>query len=258
LEFSLTLVSDIIRDAYRESNLIAIGADPTSAEQTEGLTLLNRLVASVYGIKAGEDLEPLVIGRNNISRPQDFPGYETVPDETEWYVPANARLILNLEEAVTVYLDPNPDDGARFAFMDKSGNLSTYNLTINGNGRTIASATSVTVSTDSAIQEYFYRADTGDWALVSPLEADDTFPFPDEFEDMFVIGLAARINPRNGVAVDAQSGGTYSELLKQFKARYRQHRQVGLELGYLRLVGVRRGYSGSRGDNSEFNIGRPR
>lgn len=252
----MTLVSDIIRDAYRESNLIAINADPTDAEQTEGLRLLNRLIAFTYGEDAGDELQPLIIGQNNISRPTDYPGYTQVPDHTDWFVPENSRLVLNLTEAQTVYLDPNPRDGARLAIMDKSGNLDTYNLTINGNGRTIASATSVTVSTASANQEYFYRADTGDWALVSPLTAEDTFPFPDEFEDLFVIGLAARINPRNGTVLDAQSSSHYGKQLKAFKARYRQRLEVGVELGLLKLTG-RRGTYDTRKSNRDFDIGNP-
>jgi hypothetical protein len=75
----MTLVSEIIRDAYRESNLIAITADPTSEEETEGLRLLNRIVSGTYGIDAGEELQVVPIGNNNISRPADYPYYNQVP-----------------------------------------------------------------------------------------------------------------------------------------------------------------------------------
>lgn len=256
----MTLVSEIIRDAYREGNLIANNADPTSDEQTEGLLLLNRLVAYQYGFKAGEELEQIVIGRNNINRPADYPGYDPVPNETDWTVPANSRLMLNLTAAQTVYLPPNPDDGARFALIDKSANLATYPLTINANGRTIASATTATVSTNSAKQEYFYRADTGDWALVSPLEADNEFPFPTEFDDLFVIGLSIRLNPRHGVMLDDQSAATYRELRSAFKTRYRQHTQVGSELALVKTPGTskHRYLDDTRANNVDFDSGLPR
>jgi hypothetical protein len=253
----LTLVSEIISDAYRESNLIATGASPTSAEQTEALRLLNRIISSFYGTEAGEELRPFAIGDNNITRPSDYP-YDDYINDSQWVVPANTRLMLNLTSALTVYLHPEPEDGARFAFIDKSGNLATHNLTIVGNGKTIASANSVTVSTNSANQEYFYRADTGDWALVSPLEADDTFPFPDEFEDLFVIELAARINPRNGVVLDAQSGSFHSRLMGKFKTRYRQTKPVSSELGLRKLSSSKRTAFDTRRSNADFTVGHPR
>lgn len=40
----MALVSEIIKDAYREANLIPITQSPTLDEQTEALRLLNRFV----------------------------------------------------------------------------------------------------------------------------------------------------------------------------------------------------------------------
>jgi hypothetical protein len=254
----MTLVSEIIRDAYRESNLIAITADPTSEEETEGLRLLNRIVSGTYGIDAGEELQVVPIGNNNISRPADYPYYNQVPEVTDWYVPQNSRLVLNLTASLTVYLPPDPEDGARLAIQDKSDNLATYNLTVVANGRTIGDATSVTLSTDGLNSEYFYNADSGNWAILSPLEADDTFPFPTEFEDLFVIDLAVRLNPRHGVTVDPQSSGRYFKVLKAFKARYRQHREAASELGLLRTSGIKRTGFDTRRANREFDYGNPR
>jgi hypothetical protein len=252
----MTLVSDIIRDAYRESNLISITADPTANETAEALRLLNRVVASTRGQEAGEELDQILIGRNNISRPQGFPYYDGVPDGTLWYVPLNARLVLNLTSAQTVYLDPMPIDGARYAIQDKSGNLSTHNLTVHGNGRTIAGAESVTYSTDNVNIEYMYRADTGDWLAVSPLLVGDTFPFPADFDDLFVIGLAMRLNPRNGATADPQSAASFQRLMRNFKARYRQSQQMVSELALVRTLGTRhRFYDDTRLGNNLFNSG---
>lgn len=251
----MTLVSEIIRDAYRECNLIAISADPTTAEQAEGLRLLNRFVASVYGQEFGEELLPVLIGRNNINRPSGFPWYENVPDTVNWFVPSNSRVVLNLTTPQTLYLNPNPHDGERFAFIDKSSNLSTYPITINANGRSIAGTTSVTYSTDGDVREFMYRADIGDWTQVLPLEADDTFPFPTAFDDLFVIGLALRINPRNAQETVPDSTGMFNRLMRQFKARYRQKQMQPAELALVLTPGERRRFYDSNYANSIFNAG---
>lgn len=254
----MTLVSEIIRDAYRESNLIAISADPTTDEVDEALRLLNRIVASVYGNEAGEQLIPLVIGRNNIDRPQGFPWYDQVPPEADWFVPMNSRLVLNLTSAQTVYLDPNPQDGQRFGVQDKSGNLATYNFVIDPNGRTIEDTLSLTLNTNNANVTFMYRQDTGNWARVTPLETSDTFPFPPEFDDLFITSLAMRLNPRHAVEADAQSVQAYTRSLRQFTARYAQTQVVWSELGMIRLTGGQQPYvSDTRYGNSQFNSGYP-
>src|SRR4051812_13382736 len=159
----MTLVSDIIRRAYRKSNLIPIGAVPSVNEQAEGLELLNTILLSTVGSEAGEQLDTMVIGNNGISRPQGYPWYNQVPDNNNWFVPSNVRMALNLTAAQTVYLDPNPVDGQRFGVLDKSGNLATYPLTVIGNGRTVSNSATTVFNVNGENSEYFYREDLGDW-----------------------------------------------------------------------------------------------
>lgn len=252
----MTLVSDIIRDAYRESDLLAISADPTAYEMDEGLRLLNRLVSSAYGNEMGEQLDPLPLGRNNINRPQGYPWYDQVPDWQDWFVPPNCRTVLNLTAPLTVYLDPNPEDGTRFAIQDMSGNLSTYPFTVSANGRLIEGAEIKVYNTDSIASEFFYRQDTGNWAKVTPLDLADTFPFPIDFDDYFVIGLSFRLNPRHAVEADPQSVQAYNRSGTQFKARYRQHSFVWSDLALIRTPGSKkRYYDNTRYGNSLFNSG---
>lgn len=252
----MTLVSTIIRDAYRESNILDIAADPTDAQMEEGLRLLERIVESTYGSGAGEQLDPLPMGQNNINRPQGYPWYNQTPDWNDWYVPPNARLVLNLTDALTVWLDPNPQDGQRFAIQDVSNNLATFPLTVNGNGRLLDGATQQVYDTDGANKEFFFRQDTGNWAVLTPLALTDTFPFPLDFDDMFTILLAQRINPRYGAALDPQSSATLVKQLNQFNARYRQTMFMPSELGLIRTVGNRRRYyDNTRFANNQFNSG---
>jgi hypothetical protein len=251
----MTLVSDIIRDAYRESNLIAIGTEPSGAQSDEALRLLNRILLAVYGTDSGEELVSVPIGHNNISRPSGYPGADVALD-VEWYIPSNTRLVLNLQAPATVYLSPEPDDGDRFAIQDVSNNLSTYNLTVYGNGRKIGGAGSVVFSTSGQNAEYMFRADLGNWIAVTPLTGVDLWPFPQEFDDMFVISLAARLNPRNDTDTTAESVAILKKVTNAFKARYRQHREVGPELALVRTLGVR-WYRDSGSPQSNFNSGIP-
>lgn len=253
----MTLISTIIRDAYRESNLIAISADPTTAEQAEGLRLLNRYVLSLFGNEGGDPFTTIPIGRNNIDRPAGFPGYDGQP-RGDWFVPVNSRLVLNLTQSETVFLHPRPHDGARFAFVDKSANLSTFNLIVDANGYTIGGSSTTTFNTNSQSAEYFFNADTGNWGVVTPLLSSDASPFPEKFDDLLVIGLAMRINPRNGVAADSQSVEAYRMTLRKFKAQYGQVIEMSSEEALLRLSGTRRkNYWIGYDDNDAFNTGIP-
>lgn len=251
----MTLVTDIIHDAYRESNLISVGGQTSSAQESEALTALNRLVLAVYGNEVGEKLQSLPIGSNNISQPSGYPFYNQVPYPNGWVVPANTRLILNLSKAQTVYLHPLPEDGARLSINDNSNNLATFPLTVVGNGQSIGGGTSLVFNTSGVSVDYIYLADKGDWMKVSPLISTDSWPFPPEFDDMFVIGLALRLNPRYQAVLDEQSAAVYKKVSGQFKARYRQSREVGSELGIVVISSSRNRFYSYDSDPNEFNTG---
>lgn len=253
----MALVSQIITDAYRESNLIALGASPTAAQSAEALRLLDQVVSSMFGHEMGEQLDDLPIGSNNISRPSGFPWSNTTL-AGEWVVPKNARLILNLTAPLTVYLNPMPDAGSFFGIMDLSNNLATYPLTVMANGRTIGGATSLVVNTNATASTYFYRHDIGDWVLISPLATTSTFPFPKGFEPLFTILLAQRLNPRYGATMAPESQAILARGLTAFKARYRQHIQSASDPALRLLPSRKRGQiMDSRYAAAAFNSGYP-
>lgn len=232
----MTLVHEIIKDAFREANLISITQSPTLDEQAEALRLLNRFVRSIFGVEAGEKLQSLAVGSNNVTTTNSLPTY-TVTGEA--YVPLNARLLINTTAPLTVNLHPDPEDGARFAVVDASGNFATNNVTVSGNGRRIAGSLTAVLNTNSLKKEWFYRADLGDWQVISDLGLNDVFPFPLEFEDLFVIGLATRLNPRNGASIEEQAMLNYRRQRSLFRARYSQSLQQDSEDGLIRLTGTR-------------------
>lgn len=229
----MTLVSDIITDAYRQSNTLAIGVSPTVLQQTEALRYLNRIVKSVFGNEVGDPLTAFPLGGNNINRPAGYPWYGDNPGN-DWFVPKNLRVMLNLSSSQNIYLHPDPDDGTRFAVSDVSGNLATFPVTVYGNGRTIESALSVVLNTNGLDSEWLYRADLGNWQKSAPLIAGDTFPFPEEFDFFFIIQLAMAMNPTLGVQMDPQTQATYARARSQLRARYTQDVQMPSEIGLLR------------------------
>lgn len=233
----MTLVSEIITDAFRQSNLLALGVDPTALQQAEALRYLNRIVKSVFGNEVGDPLTAFPIGRENINRPSGYPWWDDVPSN-DWFVPKNTRVMLNLDAPVSLYLHPDPDDGSRFAAVDTSGNLATNNVTVYGNGRTIETELSIVLDTDGVDREWFYRADLGDWLRSIPLLSEDTFPFPEEFDFFFIIQLGMALNPTMGAALDPQTMQTYTRARTQMRARYTQFIPVRAELALIRPAKV--------------------
>lgn len=233
----MTLTSQIITDAYRQSNVLAIGTTPTAEQVDEALRYLNRIVKSVFGNEAGDPLEVFPVGRNNIQRPSGYPWWNTVPDN-DWFVPKNIRIMLNLDQPVTLYLHPEPDDGSRFAVIDASETVATYNCTVEGNGRLIEGAFNLILNTDGVDKEWFYRADLGNWLLYAPLTAATEFPFPEEFDDYFITLLAIRLNPAYGVQLDAQSKLIFDRSGRQLRARYTQNIPTRSELALIRMPKV--------------------
>jgi len=251
----MTLVSAIIKSAFRESNLIALSATPTSEESAEALNLLNSVVLTFIGQELGELLEDGNVGDNNVTRKEFDQGWLD-SSLANSYLPPNTRVVANLTAAQTIYLPPRPFDGARFGVADPSDNLATYNLIFDGNGRKIEDAQQVVLSTDGLSREWFYRADLADWVRVTDLEEDDESPFPRQFDDILIIALATRLNPRNGSVADPQSVARYNNALKKFRSTYRQSKQMSSELA---LALVNPWYSTGTwfSDDTAFNQGRP-
>lgn len=248
----MTTIRTLITDAYGEAGIVADGADPSSEQLTKALRRLNALYDSFFGAELGENLTTVNYGTSGLTNSYAIADDDS-PDLDSMYVPSNVRLILNNDAATTLYLDPNPDDGARVGIVDNAGNLATYNVTLNGNGRQIEGAASVTLNTNSLNREWFYRADLGNWARIADLTEDDESPLPSAFDDLFVTALALRINPAYGAQTSQEMADVFSRMKRLFKARYSQHREVNSEDALLYLPTRRRYF---RNAKTNFNLGR--
>ncbi len=258
----MTDVASIINSALRETNLIPLGVEPTTAQAAEALSLLITIVASVLGNEAGENLSPLPLGQNNIESPSGYPWWSNeIPGNV--FLPVNARIMCNLTGPGTVNFHPKPHDGARMGVVDVSGNFETYNLTINGNGRNVEDNATFVCDDDSLIREWMYREDLGNWVVVVPMEDDSDMPWPAEFDDMFIIMLAMRLNPRYGQSMHPASMTALQTSMRKFSARYSQSpTQMPVEDGLRYLTNRYRLYAGETdlswgNPNNFFNSGYP-
>lgn len=224
----MTTVRVLVSDALRESGILALGADPDADEFAEGLRRLSVIIKSLPGNEMGEQLRSSTFG---LSGSNSHTGENLSSLVRQTYVPSNYRLILNLSSSYTLYLDPDPEDGAQFAVIDMLGNLATYPITINANGRQIESATTATLNTNSLNRSWFYRADLGTWQRISDIDENSDSPYPAEFDDLLVTLLAMRLNPRYGVEMSNSTAQALNMSRSKFRARYRQSAQAVSEMG---------------------------
>lgn len=255
----MTLVTDIIRSALRETNLIPLGTSPTTAQEQEAFQLLSTIVSGVPGGEAGENLSPLALGQDNIEAPNGYPWWSNeLPQNL--FVRANTRLMLNLTAEGFVYFDPNPHDGARMGIVDCALNLDICPITLYGNGRLIDGDVDLVLNTAGLTQEWVYREDIGSWTTVTPLTLSSEMPWPSEFDDMFIILLAMRLNPRYGQVIHPASAEWLRKIKSAFSARYSQSwTQMPSEDGLLYLTNIenRNTYRQYGDTTGMFNSGIP-
>lgn len=224
----MTTAQEIIDQAFREGQLIPVGASPTSDERTEGLGRLNSFIKSLFGFELGEltaewQVPPRSTAPVSARYPLE-PVDEKLPSDVWPYPPPNVTLSTKISSATTVYLDQNPRDGARVRLADAG---SSANLTIDANGRTIEAAATITVTPASdAPREWFYRKDKSDWVRLATLALNDAVPFPEMFDDLLITGLAIRLAPRNGQPVHNATLARYRDMQRKFKAHYKQARRM--------------------------------
>lgn len=232
----MATLNSIVNSAFRESGIVAIGVTPDTNEASEALAHLQNIISSLSGFESGEMLTPVDVGQNGVQYPPiNYNNYQYAA-----YLKEDCRLLCNLSQSTTLYLPPVPNDGATMAAVDLSGNFATYPLIINGNGRQIEGAPSVTLNTNGQSKSWLYRDDLGSWALVSPLTGTSNSPYPSMYDELLTIMLCKRINPRYGAETAPETEEVYKRLIRHFQAQYRQEREKQVEDGLIRLPGQRK------------------
>lgn len=258
----MTTVVSIIQSALRETNLIPLGVNPTQDQLDEGFNLLSTIVAGVLGNEASEQLNPFPLGQGNIESPVGYPWWSnSLPGNI--FLQTNTRVMCNLTAEGFINLHPRPHDGARMGIVDVGNNFDANPLTVFGNGRNIEGETEMTYDDAGTAREWFYRDDLGGWVVVSPLDIEGNMPFPPEFDDMFIITLAMRLNPRYGQVIHPASDAALKKAATKFSSRYTQSTtQAPSEDGLLYMTNYYRLYgrfaNRQYGDPADyFNSGFP-
>lgn len=250
----MTTVRQIITNAYREGGIIQIGLTPDADQLSEGLDRLQSTVRSLFGNELGDPLYDVQYGQQGLTR-SDSRFYDLSARVNATYVPSNSRLVVRSAEPKTVYLPPNPRDGARVAIVDSSGNFNTNNFTVNGNGRKINGQDTFIMDTDGQVGEWFYRSDLGQWKSVADFDPGDESPFPIEFDDFLSIKLILRLNPRYLAQADPETLREYARMRAQFRARYTQRVEVPSELALARINPQNQYSFDLANENDRFSFG---
>lgn len=215
----MSTLSEIVTRAFRESQILDINRPPSALQQGEAVTILRGVILR----KIRPAVTPIWIGDITAIREQkgiifkDFTNY--APNIA---VPQDCYVNLLNDEARTIMLPPSPGDGARLTFIDVAGTLSTFPLTLEGNGNLVNGGATEVLSTNNLNTSYMFRRDLAEWRPVSiiALIATAQVPFPEEFDDMFVIELAIRLNPRYGKEISAITTEMYQDIRSRFMGRY--------------------------------------
>jgi hypothetical protein len=228
----------IITDAYRESGIIQKGSVPDADQMQEGLDKLLSIIENTLGHEVGSLFQDINYGDDGVSGPYSVDSSREVFIDNS-YIRPSYRLVVNSASAKTVYLDPNPYEGSRFAVIDAGQNFTTAPLTIVADTRRIEGTRQVVLNTDGTSASWLYRADLGEWVRCSPLTLDSELPFAGEFADLFSIKLAMRLHPRYLVQTTQESTMFYRELVRKFRSRYSTTQEMNSETALYRLRGHR-------------------
>jgi hypothetical protein len=178
---------ETIKKALRKLRVIEAGSNPTSAELTDCLDYLNKLLAEIVGFGGSHQLRTKTIDSSYEASPRD---------------PA-IRLLCRHSGAITITLPSVGQmeiyDGMRIGIVDVSNNAATHNITVARNNWLLEGATSdLTLSTNNINRVWMFRGDLGDWKRAVDLGADDTLPFPTDLDNSMALILAQELGGEFG------------------------------------------------------------
>ncbi len=224
-----TEVREIIVQAFRDGNFVAVGEGTTAEELLEAVPRLNNFISSLFGIELGEALREWYAPQSwNPAAPLRYPltpdGSGATSADPWIYPPANVRLLVKIADPRTIYFPASPNDGARMAYADAG---STGALTLHGNGRMIEGAASLLMNPATMNgRKWLYRADLGNWIELRRLASMDAVPLPEEFDDLLVTGLIIRLASRYQTPADPTVIERHGDMLGRLKKRYKQSERM--------------------------------
>lgn len=217
----MSTLSEIIQRSFRESQILDIDRAPSTQQVAEAVPLLRGIIL--------RHIRPAVttiwLGALNEIKEQKgviFKNFTSYAPQRA--VPQDCYVNLFTDQAYNLLMPPSPGDGSRLTLIDVGGTLATHPVTLIGNGNLVNSSATETLSTNNSTTSFMFRRDLANWIPISPLALIETaqMPFPEEFDDMFVIELATRINPRYGKEMSEVTMQIYEMIRSRFMGRYMQ------------------------------------
>jgi hypothetical protein len=237
-----TAVSQLITDAFRENNLIEVGSTPTADEQAEALDLLNQFLAGIFGYELGENLadwqvpgalRTATVAANypQLPYPMDLdanimslPIANDLDSNIYPYPPKNSRIVYGSDSEAntnTVWYPERPDNGSRMEVVCTAA--ASQVLTLDGNGRAIQSALTLTLTPPFDTVHHMYDATQANWVSMGASTLDGNSPLPPHFDSLLVTAVGYRLCPRHGVEPRTGTTNEMAQALKRLKAYYRQY-----------------------------------
>lgn len=232
----MTTASGIITLAYREANFKNAIGTLTTEEQVEGLTLLQAIVDSLFGMVVGTKLTPWYIPapQKTADVAANYPAYPgdvgQVPANARTLPPSNVRLMMKNTDPVTVFLQYQPDDGAVVEYVDVGHEA---DVTLDANGALFGltgSSESIDLPTTfpsgrNTPRRWVYRGDFGSWLEMTSLTLASEIPFPTAFDDFFVTALAIRLSPRFGAEPRQVTVMRFQQMEQFIRTQYLQSKE---------------------------------
>jgi hypothetical protein len=213
----VTTAQVIINRAFRESQIVPSDVAPSTSQIAEALPLLQGLVdryirAPIVTLWLG-DLSAIKQQRGAVFR--DF-----TPFVQSLAIPQDIYLNCVLNADQTILLPPSPGDGARMVILDVGGTFGTYQLTIVGNGNQIDGGASYVLNASGVGISLLYRRELANWVIITDIGLSNNIPYPTMYDDLFVIELAMRLDPRYGKEMSGITAEIYKQVRSQFVGRY--------------------------------------
>lgn len=127
-----------------------------------GTNTFNNTGVSTYSINSSDTTQVVFLGGtwrvNRVAKPQ----YQLVT-ASQSVVPNSWNYVQTAAAPITVILPINPIQGQWVTVTDGSVNASVYNITINGNGKNIAGASSYLINRSGTIVTMIYDQASGEW-----------------------------------------------------------------------------------------------
>lgn len=215
----MSTLSSIVNRAFRESQILDINRQPSTEQANEALTLLTGIISR----RIRPAVQTLWLGNTSSIKEQQgvtLKNFTRFVDDKA--IPQDSYVNLVVERSYSVLLPPSPGDGARLTFIDVGNNLASFPLTLVGNGNLVAGNPTAELGTNGQVYSIMFRRDIAQWIVVTPLVGTSQMPFPEEFDDLFSIELAIRINPRYGKEISGVTAEIYQDIRSRFMSRYMQ------------------------------------